>query len=136
MSPLALLNSKLGKLSLSSLSGYDRWLRPLILLVKFCCTFSILLISFLYIGIGLHTGFAYSMIGLTKPTNKGTSMSSVLPLICLRIIADTPLAFFIVLVICSLKSNKGSMYTPRSFSHVVTFSSQMSSPFFIVYLLT
>ena len=77
ISPLALLKSKLGKSSLLSLSEYVSLFSPLTLLVV--SLYSLYHVNIFSIYIGLHTGLAYSKIGLTKPTNKGTRISYVLP---------------------------------------------------------
>ena len=46
--------------------------------------------------------------------NKGHKISLLLLSIVLSINLETPLAFLIMVVICSLKFSKGSTYTPRS----------------------
>ena len=79
--------------------------------------------SMSFFSLGLPIVFPYSRIGLTLDLKRSTKISLSMNLNVRLIIPITWLAFFTVLLMCSLKVNRLSMVTQRSFSAVVFLSS-------------
>ena len=91
--------------------------------------------SMSFFSLGLQIVFPYSMIGLTLDLKRSANISLSINLNVRLIIPITWLAFFTVLLVCSLKVKRLSMVTPRSFSAVVFLSSVVwPSLVFIVYV--
>ena len=79
--------------------------------------------SMAFFSLGLQIVFPYSRIGLTLYLKRSAKISLSINLNVRLIIPITWLAFFTVLLMCSLKVNRLSMVTPRSFLAVVFLSS-------------
>ena len=91
--------------------------------------------SLSFFSLGLQIVFPYSRIGLTLDLKRSATISLSMNLNVRLIIPITWLAFFTVLLMCSLKVNRLSMVTPRSFSAVVFLISVVwPSLIFIMYV--